>query len=181
MSWQDALDQINLNPRSNSNQPRPALEWRNALYALLTLVSDDMSLEQRTELAGRLDTFVTNSWAVDDSESIIRFDAVARKSAQALRLENVKARVDSLATTTDEFNAANKQFEAISAQLKKQASDLRAEKLLNAIDAVNGTLNSLQALAKAVKDDAADDDAAAIEQALDSVKKLRAVLEGMNK
>ena len=180
MSWQDELDQINLDPRSELNQPRPAAEWRDALNALRSLVSDGMSSEQRTALAGRFDTFVKNSWAVDDPDSIIRFDAAARKYAQALRLQNTQERVNALAAAASEISAAGKQFEAISAQLKKQAAELRAEKLLDAINAVNGTLNSLQALAKIVKDDVADDVKNAIQQTFDSAKRLRAVLEGMN-
>lgn len=172
MNWKE-LDAIDL------NVPKSTAGWANALGSLRSLASEDITTDQREALADRLDEFADKSFSMDDSDVIDRFDHSARKMAQALRLHEATQRIDALAAASADFKAAAKKFGSVSALLNKQAAELRADKVLGAIQAVDATLVSLQALAKAMAADRSPEDVkAAIDQAAKSVKSLQ-LLQGM--
>lgn len=172
MSWKE-LDDIDL------NAPKSTAGWANALGLLRSLASEGITPDQRDALADRLDEFADKSFSIDDSDVIDRFDRSARKMAQALRLHDATQRIDALAAASAEFKAAAKKFDSVSALLNKQAAELRADKVLGAIQAVDATLVSLRTLAKAMTADKSPEDVkAAIDQAAKSLKSLQ-LLQGM--
>jgi len=172
MNW-EALDRIDL------NAPRSTADWAKALGALRSLASEGITPEQRDALADRLDEFADKSFSIDDSDVIEKFDLSARKMAQALRLDETTRRIDALATASADFKAAAKKFDSASALLNRQAAELRVDKVLGAIQAVDATLASLHALAKAMTADTSPEDVrSAIDQAAKIAQNLR-ILQGM--
>ena len=151
-------------------------QWARLLDDLLALAAQADSADRRDKLADGLDAFTNKSNSVD-MDVIKKLDAAAGKAARALRLQNMGDNVNQLAADNPAFQAAVKDFNAVSAGLKKEASLLRAETLNAAIQTLTGTITSLNALSQVVN---ADDDAkiiAAAAQAVQSAQKLRALLE----
>jgi len=151
-------------------------QWARLLNDLLALGAQADSTDRRDRLADGLDAFANKSNSVD-MDIIKKLDAAAGKAARALRLQNMEDNVSQLAADTPAFQAAVKDFNAVSAGLKKEASLLRAETFSAAVQTLTGTITSLNALGQAVN--AADDAkiVAAAAQAVQSVQKLRALLE----
>lgn len=151
-------------------------QWARLLNDLLALGAQANSADRRDRLADTLDAFTNKSNSVD-MDAIKKLDAAAGKAARALRLQNMDDNVNQLAADNPPFQAALKDFNAVSAGLKKEASLLRAETFNAAIQTLTSTITSLNALSQAI--DAGGDAKiiAATAQAVQSAQKLRALLE----
>lgn len=151
-------------------------QWARLLNDLLALGAQANNADRRDRLADALDAFASKSNSID-MDIINKLDAAAGKAARALRLQNMVDNVNQLAADSPAFQAAVKEFNAVAAGLKKEASLLRAETFTAAIQTLTGTITSLNALSQAV--DAGDDAKiiAAAAQAVQSAQKLRALLE----
>ncbi len=152
-------------------------DWVKTLNDLQGLIDSADTPDKRSQLAGKLDEFADNS-SSEDLATIIKLDAAARKSARALRNDNIAQRIGELAAAAAEYQAAVKEFAAATSILKKEAGVLRAEKLTQAVSSLTGTISALKTLSSVVDTQDELKLAAAITQASKSAQKLRELLEG---
>jgi hypothetical protein len=151
-------------------------DWTRLLDDLLALARSAGTAEQREILADTFDAFADRSTS-DDLALVTRLDGVARKSARALRKQDIAASVAALAAASSEFQTIAREFGAVSAALKQQASQLRAEKFTAAVTSLTQTIASLESLSQAVATDGDDALAAAIADALLGAQRLRALID----
>jgi hypothetical protein len=151
-------------------------DWVKMLNDLLGLVESAQTPVQRDRLAKALDDFADHS-SSDDLNTITKLDASARKTARALRKTDIAASVSDLAAASADFQTAVKEFSAGSANLKKEAAVLRAEKFTAAVTSLTDTIATLKSLSQVITSEDGDKVAAAIKGAAQSAQKLRSILE----
>lgn len=151
-------------------------DWVKGLNDLLELTSSADTAVKRGQLADTLDSFADNSRS-DDLTTITKLDAAARKAARGLRASNIAEGIAELKSASLDYRAAVKEFDAVTAELKKETRLLRAEKITAAVSALTDTVTALNKLSDSMTD---QDDAKvldAIKQAVRSAQKLRGILE----
>ena len=151
-------------------------DWAKLLNDLMDLAQIATGNAQRDELADRLDEFADHS-SSEDLDVITKLDRIARKCARALRMESIGESIKELQAASADFRLAVKEFSAAAAELKKEASLLRAEKFNAAVSSLTDAIASLKALSQATAGDDDEKLAAAIAQAVSSAQKLRGLLE----
>lgn len=151
-------------------------DWVKLLNDLLELTNSADTAEKRDRLADALDNFADNSRS-DDLTTITRLDAAARKAARGLRASNIAESIAELKSASLDYRVAVKEFDAVTAELKKETRLLRAEKVTAVVSALTDTVTALNNLSESMSD---QDDAKvidAIKQTVRSAQKLRGILE----
>ena len=151
-------------------------DWVKILNDLRGLIDSADNPVKRDQLAAKLDEFADHSNS-DDLNVIIKLDASARKSAQALRSKSISESIATLAAASAEFQAVVKEFAAATVSLKKEASLLRGEKFIASVSSLTETITALKNLSQVITSDDDHQLGAAIAQTVQSAQKLRGILE----
>jgi hypothetical protein len=163
MNW-NSLDSIDW------DEFEATADWIKVLNDLRGLIETADSAEKRGKLADKLDEFADHS-SSEDLGTITKLDTSARKAARALRIAEITERIQTLAAASADYQTAVKEFSAVTAGLKKEASLLRAERFTKSVTALTETISSLKNLSQVIEGENA------ITEAVKSAQKLRAILE----
>ena len=169
MNW-DNLNSINWNELNST------ADWVKTLNDLMELAKSADSIGKRQQMADKLDEFADES-SSDDLSTITKLDAAARKAARALRNQNIEQGIQELAAASSVYRAAVKELDAATANLKKEAGALRAEKLTAAVSSLSDTILALKNLSDVAKDGNEGALSDAIRLSIKNAQKLRSMLE----
>lgn len=157
---------------------KTTLDWTKLLAELIALAetAKGVAASQRDTLSDALDEFANHS-SSPDLDAIIKLDLIARKTARAMRIEDIETSISELQAASSEFRGVVRELGAATATLQKEASKLRAEKLVAAISSLTEAISSLKSLGQAVAQENDEKLSTAIQQTVLSAQRLRVRLE----
>lgn len=150
-------------------------DWIDLLKELLELIKEAKP-EELERLADTLDEFADRSTS-ENLTTIAKLDASARKTARALRDQDVDRRIQELSAASADYRSTVKEFKVVTEVLKKEATVLRLEKVNAAAASLTSAISSLKNLALAIDGQDEEKLKDAIRDTITSAQTLREILE----